>query len=168
MDSITPAVPWAPFPQATHRPTPFQSSSSHPQHDHPNPAQLRAVTARMHLPRRKGPAWGCRVGVLGWVGSSELWSLSLSLSPSPCHWQPGDVDLHGWVPAVPPPCSNRPFVFQIHWPPRPGQTEECFRKGKDPGVSLSPCGGSPCARWLPPCWGYCHLPGIVPWGSRDS
>lgn len=91
------------------------------------------MTARMHLPRKKGPAWGCRVGVLGWVDSRELWSLS----PSPCHWQPGDVDLHGWVPAVPPPCSNRPFVFQIYWPPRPGQMEECFQKGKDPGVSFS-------------------------------
>lgn len=32
MDSITPALPWAPFPPATHKPTP----SSHSQHDHPN------------------------------------------------------------------------------------------------------------------------------------
>lgn len=110
----------------------------------------------MHLPRRKGPARGCRVGVPGWVGSRELWSLTLSLSLSlslfPCHWQPEDGDLHGWVPAVPLLCSNRPFVFQIYWPPRRGQTEECFQKGKDPGVSLSPCvlccelGG---ARWVP-------------------
>lgn len=34
-------------------------------------------------------------------------------------------------------CSNRSFVFQIYWPPLPGQTEECFRKGKDPRVSLT-------------------------------
>lgn len=71
-DCIPPAAPWAPFPQATHNPIPFQASSSHPQHDHPNPAQLRAMTARMYLLRRKGPAWGCRVGILGWVGSREL------------------------------------------------------------------------------------------------
>ncbi|KFO57990.1 Semaphorin-3G, partial [Corvus brachyrhynchos] len=26
---------------------------------------------------------------------------------------------------------------EIHWPPRPGQTEECFRKGKDPGTDCA-------------------------------
>lgn len=58
--------------------------------------------------------------------------------------------LRSWVPAVPTPCSNRSFVFQIYWPPLPGQTEECFRKGKDPGVSphagavlWHPAGNSP-------------------------
>lgn len=45
----------------------------------------------------------------------------------------------GSVRAVPSTRPKRLFVFQIYWPPLPGQTEECFRKGKDPGVSLSPC-----------------------------
>ena len=26
-------------------------------------------------------------------------------------------------------------MFQIYWPPLPGQKEECFQKGKDPVVS---------------------------------
>lgn len=153
--SIALCCPPAPLPQATRESTPFQPSSGHPWRDHPNPARLQAVTAGVYLPKRKGPAPAHRVGALGWVGSGELWvgswSLSQSLSPSPCHRQPGDMYVQVWVPAVPPPCFSRSFVFQIYWPPLPGQTEECFRKGKDPGVSLSPymlCpdpGVSPCA-----------------------
>lgn len=48
-------------------------------------------------------------------------------------------------------------MFQIYWPPLPGQTEECFRKGKDPRVSLTHVcsalswGGSPCGP------GLCHV-----------
>lgn len=50
--------------------------------------------------------------------------------------QPRDEGHKESVPAVPSTCSQRTFVFQIYWPPLPGQTEECFRKGKDPAVSL--------------------------------
>lgn len=66
-------------------------------------------------------------------------------------------------------------MFQIYWPPLPGQTEECFRKGKDPGVSLTPrvlcpeLGGSPCAL-MPagsPCTRavLCHPTGDGPVGA---
>ena len=68
-------------------------------------------------------------------------------------------------------------MFQIYWPPLPGQTEECFRKGKDPGVSLTlrvlgPSRGSPCAL-MPaglPCAGAvpCHPTGNGPGGSQAS
>lgn len=50
------------------------------QRDHSSPAWLWAVTAGVHLLRRKGPSLGCRVGGLGWVGSVGP-SLCPSLHP---------------------------------------------------------------------------------------
>lgn len=64
-------------------------------------------------------------------------------------------------------------MFQIYWPPLPGQTEECFRKGKDPRVSLAPCvlslGGvslCPSAQLGLPALGLCCVipPGMAPVG----
>lgn len=59
--SIAPCCPPAPFPQATQKSPPAKASFGHPQRDSPNPARRRAVTAEVHLPRRKP-----------WVGSGEL------------------------------------------------------------------------------------------------
>lgn len=129
MDSIPPAAPWAPFRQATHKPTPFQASSSHPQHNHSNPAWLQAVTARMYLPRRKGPAWGCRVGVLaGWAPGSCGPSLHPLATASLGMWicMAGSLLFH--LPAPTDPLCSRSIGH-----PALGRRRSVFRRGRTQG-----------------------------------
>lgn len=127
MDSITPDVPWAPFPQATHKPAPFQASSSHPQHDHPNPPQYRAVTARMALPRRKGP------GVVR--GSPRLGGLQGAVVPLFVPFSmPLAIGSLGMCMAEsllsPLPAPTDPLCSRSIGPPALGRQRSVFRRGR--------------------------------------
>lgn len=146
--------------QATHDLTPFQGSSVWPS----KTSLVAGWDSQGAPPQEEGSALGHRVRALGWVGSGSCLSCSLHLSIT-CHQKPGDMYLQGWGPSVPPPYSSRFCVFQVYWPPLPGQTEECFRKGKDPGVSLALC--VLCHELSVPVFWLCYgiLLGMPPWGS---
>jgi len=154
------------FPHATRKPTPFQASLGSPQCDHPNPAWLRALTAGLHLPRRRGPALGHGVAALGWVGSGELLALlSLPLSvttPSaawerlfarlgPCcprSWLQQDLCVSDLLAAAPWADGG---VFSEGEGPR-GESHPT-RARPEPGVPLRPD-----ASWLALCWGCAMSP----------
>lgn len=61
-------------------------------------------------------------------------------------------------------------MFQVLWPPQPGQREECVRKGRDPLVSAvgSDCPPTPTnTQALTPRIACGHSPRCLCWGPLE-